>query len=455
MKRLFRDMLLLVWLALVALACNLTSPSEPPTISPRATDTPLPTIGYATVPPEQLPQEVAAAPSTNQAMLINLMNQVDADRLFFHVDTLAGFQTRHVNSPSNLTNMGIGAAYNYLRQQFETYQTQSQGSFSVFTHQFGLNYADVPTQQYNVVGIVSGTEVNSGYVVIAAHYDSISHDREDGMAPAPGADDDASGVAALLEVARIMSTRPHRRSVMFVAFSAEEVGRQGSIEFVKYLQSRNTPISAMINLDIIGSQTGPNGAVDDREIRAFSVDPNEGASRQLARTLELIAFDARLNLKVNVQDKQDRDGRYGDHLSFSEAGYPAVRLIEPLEERERQHTNRDTLDDIQASYLSKVTQFVLLSATVLADGPPAPRNISLRDNSQGTRTLVWEPSPDAVSYIVALRPPGSLEYVQNFEWGSNSVDWDHFVSTDYAALAIFAKDANGLLGPPSAEYIIP
>ena len=455
MRQTIRNLLLLAWLGVVIMACNLTSPSEPPTIVPRATDTPLPTIGYATLPPESLPQNVSAAQVDSQATMLNLMNQVDADRLFFHVDTLSGFQTRHVNSPTSSTTIGIGAAYNYVKGQFEAIQAQSRGNFNVFTHQFSLNYADVPTQQYNVVGVVSGTEVNSGYVVVTAHYDSISLAREDATAFAPGANDDASGMAVLMETARIMSTRPHRRSVMFVAFSAEEVGRVGSIEFVKFLQSRNTPISAVINLDIVGSQTGSNGAVAGNEIRAFSVSPNEGASRQLARAIEIIALTSPLNMSVLVQDLPDREGRYGDHLSFSEAGYPAMRLIEPLEERDRQHTARDSMEDIQASYLSRVSQLVLLAATALADGPAAPRNISLRNNSQGTRTLVWEPSPDAVSYIVALRPPGSLQYDQYFEWSSNSVDWDGFVSTNFVGLVIFAKDANGLLGPPSQEYTIP
>ncbi|MCB9450301.1 MAG: M20/M25/M40 family metallo-hydrolase [Anaerolineaceae bacterium] len=455
MKHTTRNLVLLAWLGVVVLACNLTSPSEPPTIVPRATDTPLPTISYATLPPESLPQNVAAAPSNSQATQLNLMNQVDSDRLFFHVDTLTGFQTRHVNSPSDSATIGIGAAYNYVKGQFEAIQSQSQGNFNTFTQQFSLNFANVQTQQYNVVGVVSGTEVNSGYVVVAAHYDSITHDREDGLAYAPGANDDASGMAVLLETARIMSTRPHRRSVMFVAFSAEEVGRQGSIEFVKFLQSRNTPVSAMINLDIVGSQTGPNGEIDTQEIRVFSAPPNESLSRQLARAVEIIALTSPLNMSVLVQDLPDREGRYGDHLSFSEAGYPAVRLIEPLEERDRQHTARDSMEDIQASYLSRVAQLVLLSATSLADGPAAPRNISLRDNSQGTRTLVWEPSPDATSYIVALRPPGSLQYDQYFEWASNSVDWDGFNSTNFVGVVIFAKDANGILGPPSQEYSIP
>jgi hypothetical protein len=455
MKRTIRNLLLLVWMGAVILACNLTSPSEPPTIVPRATDTPLPTISYATLPPESLPQNKAADSVDSQATLLNLMNQVDADRLFFHVDTLVGFQTRHVNSPTNSATMGIGAAYNYVKGQFDAIQAGSRGNFNVFTHQFGLNYANVPTQQYNVVGVVSGTEINSGYVLVVAHYDSISLDRENGTAFAPGANDDASGMAVLMETARIMSARPHRRSVMFVAFSAEEVGRKGSIEFVKFLQSRNTPVSAVINLDIVGSDTGSNGAVLSQDIRAFSVAPNEGLSRQLARAIEIIAFTSPLNMNILVQDQPDREGRYGDHLSFSEAGYPAIRLIEPLEEPERHHTARDSIEDIQASYLSKVSQLVLLLATSLADGPPAPRNIALRDNGDGTRTLVWEPSQDATSYIVALRPPNSLRYDEHFEWNSNSVTWDKFVPSNYAGLAIFAKDANGVLGPPSVEYTIP
>jgi hypothetical protein len=175
----------------------------------------------------------------------------------------------------------------------------------------------------------------------------------------------------------------------------------------------------------------------------------------LARALELISFRYLPNMQVIVENEVDRQGRYGDHMSFSEAGIPAVRLIEANEDRARHHTARDTLEDVQATYLMRATQMALLSITVLADGPQPPRNLTLRANDQGTRTLVWEPSPGAASYVVALRRPDSVKYDQQFPWTGNSVDWEGFVSSQFAGLVVIALDASGLMGMPSFEYAIP
>ncbi len=448
-----RIFIVFAWLALAALACNLGTPETPPTIVPRPTETLLPTIGYATLSPEELPQAVVTAPPAD-ANLTNILNRVESDRLFLHVDALQRMYTRHVNS-GDAPDRGIAAAYRYVRGQFEEIQKASAGSFNIFDHPFTLNWNGVTTVQYNIVGIIQGKEIGGGIVLVGAHYDSIGTDPNNATYNAPGANDNASGVAALIELARILATRPHRATIMLVALSAEEVGRKGSIELVKYLREQQIPINYMLNLDIIGSQDGPNGEIADRQIRVFSDGPNESPSRQLARMLELINFQYMPTMQVMVQGEVDRAGRYGDHMSFSEAGIPAVRLIEMYEERQRHHTPQDTIEDIQATYLTRSTQTALAALTVLADGPPAPRNLSLRDTAPGQRTLVWEPVAGAASYIVALRHPTSLTYNQQFPWTGNSVEWEGFVSSQFAGLVVVAVDSNGLMGPPSAEYAIP
>ncbi len=447
-------LLTLLCLGLAALACNLTSPEAPPTILPRMTDTPLPTLGVAVVAtPQELPRQPAPGPQVG-ANLANMLNMVESDRLFLHIDSLQRMQTRHVNSTTTDPNSGIGAAYRYVRSQFDTIASQSAGNFSVFDQSFALKWAGVDTTQTNVVGVIPGREIGGGILLIGAHYDSISIDPNDPTYYAPGANDNASGTSALIELARILATRQHNATIMFVAFGAEEVGRVGSIEFVKYLQSRGITVDEMLNMDIIGSQTGPNGQVDDSTLRLFSAGPNESPSRQLARAIYLIDYNLIPNMSIRVQDAGDREGRYSDHLSFSDAGIPAVRFIESLEDRVRQHTPNDTIEDVQATYLTRATQTVLTVASVFADGLAAPRNISLRANGN-TRTLVWEPVPGAASYLIAMRRPGSLIYDQQFPWNGNSVDWEGFVSSQYVGLVISSVDANGLMGPPSPELTIP
>lgn len=448
--------LLVLWLTFVAVACNLSGTQAPPTISPRATATPPPTIGYATLSPEELPLAAATLVANADIGLANLTNEVASDRLMLHVDVLASFGTRHVNSGYTRADWGIGAAGNYIRQQFERIQEDTRGRLVVFEQPFDLTWAGLDTQPFNVVAFLSGTEPGYGTIVLGAHYDSIAQDPEDGQALAPGANDNATGVAALLELARVLSTRNHRASIMFVAFSAEEVNRQGSRAFVEnYLLPRDIDINLMMSLDIIGSPVGANGAVDDRGLRVYSDGPDDSRSRTAARTVELIMLNHVPDMELFVESAADREGRYSDHLSFSEAGYPAIRFIQSLEDTARQHTSRDTIDQIQAAYLTRVTRSILTIVTAMADGLAPPRNIALRDNGNGIRTLVWEPIPGATGYVVALRRPNAVRYEQ-FEWNESetSVTWDGFVPERFVALAIAAKDANGLMGPLSPEFPI-
>lgn len=455
----------LLCFGMVMLACNLgTTSTLPPTLVPRVTDTPQPTIGYSTLSPTELPNtsgveqaSVSVAPALNSD-LQNMLNQIEPDRLFIHISAMQNFQTRHVNSPIDQPNTGIGAAYRYVLDQYTEIQKNSKGAFSIIPNPFTLEWNGLTTVQNNVVGVIQGTEVGGGIIVVCAHYDSVSIDPLDSAYYAPGANDNASGVAALIEMARVLSQRPHRATVIFVAFAAEEVGRMGSRAFVTFLQDKNIVPDAVLNMDIIGSQTGPNGQIDDSQMRLYSVGPNDGPdsrARQLARAIALIDSYYVPNMQILVQDAGDREGRYSDHLSFSDVGIPAVRFIEALEDRARQHTPQDTIDDVQATYLTRNTQTILTVLTVMADGLPPPRNIVLRSTDSPKRTLIWEPVPGAVSYLIALRRPNSLVYDQSFTWPTTSVDWEGFVSTQFAGVAVSSIDANGLMGPPSLEYTIP
>jgi hypothetical protein len=456
--RLLFPALVAVAIGLSALACNLSGDDRPPTIIPRASPTPPPTIGYATPAPEELPDDatIVAPQVRTDAALTGILNQVAADQLFVHVNALQSMFTRHVNSPQTDPSYGIGAAAAYVTQQFATIRDQSQGRFTLFDpHRFSFEFANQTTAGQNIIGVLQGTDPSAGIILIGAHYDSISRQYEDSNEYAPGANDNASGAAALIEIARIMSQRPHKASVMFVAFGAEEIQRRGSTAFVnEYVLPNNLPIEAMLNMDIIGSSTGPDGQIVDDRMRLYSVEPNNSPSRELARAINLIGSRLNPTMAIELQAAGDREGRYSDHLSFSDVGFPAVRFIEFLENPTRQHNDSDTIDAVRPSYLVKTTQTVLAVATALADGPRAPRSISLREAGDGKRTLVWETSPDAVSYVVALRAPGSIAYNYYFDVPGNTVTWDGFTASRWEAIAIGALDSNGLMGPLSDEFFI-
>jgi hypothetical protein len=448
---------LLLGAFLTLLACNLgtTDVTSPPTLVPRSSATPPATLGFsgtgaqATILPADINTPIAD-PAREVGVLLNA---VETDRLMVHVETLQNFYTRHVNSTTTSPTQGIGAARDYIRNQFKAIQQTSNGRLYTFDQEFEINYAGITTKQYNIVAVLQGTEPGAGTVVVGAHYDSIGNPMDSGTAYAPGADDNATGTAAVIELARIMATRPHRSSIMLVAFSAEEVGRKGSIAFAQYLVQQNVDVIGMINLDTIGNREDRRGNINENELRIFSDGPNESSvSRHMARTAEFISFTTGMSMKLIVEDAIDREGRYGDHFSFSEVGYPAIRFIQAFEEKTNADPT-DTIEYVESGYLTRSVQSILMVISCFADGPRPPRNITLRDLGNGKQTLLWEPVPDATGYIIALRGPGSVRYDQQIEWASTSIDWDNF--NYYAGIAIAVRGPDGLVGPLSAEFVVP
>jgi len=457
--RRWRTPLILAWLMASALACNLGAPApEPPTLVPRLTATPQPPLGFSGQPQNPAaavaPGNVSTPIVSADFEVVNLMKQVETDRMLAHVQALQGFYSRHVNSPQDDATRGIGAARKYLEDTFKQLQQLSNGRLYTFSQEFDLNYNGQATKQYNVVAVVQGYEPGAGTVVVGAHYDSIGTPFESGTVYAPGANDNGTGVAAVLELARILSQEQHRASIMLVLFSAEEVGRRGSIAFADYLVSQSIDVIGMVNIDTVGNENDRQGNINATELRVFSDGPNDtSASRHMARSAEFISFTHGLEMKLTVQDAIDRENRYGDHFSFSEKGIPSIRFIAANEEKSNADPT-DTLEFIEPRYLQRSVQSILVVVKALSDGPRPPRNISLRLGEDGTRTLVWEPVAETTGYIVALRLPGSLRYDQQIEWtGSNSITWDGFAN--YAAIAIAAKGTNGIVGPLSNEYKVP
>lgn len=434
------------------LACNLgTSDNVPPTLAPLPTITPQATLGFVAARPLEIGEvgDTPLPPSVDEMQI--LLDQVESDRLMAHIRSLQDVRTRHISSTPGSTREGIGAARKYIKDQLEIFRAASSGNLYTFENRFAAyTTADEVTTQFNVVAAISGTEVNAGTVVIGAHYDSIGTPRTDGAAYAPGANDNGSGVAAVLELARILSVSQYKTSIMFVFFSAEEFNRQGSISFAAWLQERNIDVIGMINLDTIGNVHDFNGNREERYLRVFSAGPNDTSiSRKMAREASFLGYNYNLALELQVQDAIDRESRYGDHFSFSERDYPAVRFINAYEEK-RNADPTDTIEFIEPDYLRRATQASLAVVVSLADGPRPPANSALRTRQDGKRELVWEPVADAESYIVALRPPGSLIYRQ-LAISEIKLAWEGF--TDFAGIAIAAKDARGIIGPLSREIV--
>lgn len=452
----------MMWFGVILMACNLSSSNDPLTvITPRAQNATATPDPNTPLPPQDANGGTISDNDQVEVDLHNLRAQVDGNRMMADIYSLEGFFTRHVNSSQTNTGRGIGAARSYLSQQFQAIATVYPNHFQVTNQPFQTFYNDVESTQQNVIGILQGTEPGAGVLVIGAHYDSRTDDLNDGEGFAPGADDNGSGVAGVVELARIMASRPLRSTVVFVLFASEEVGRQGSRAFVnEFIIPNNIDVVAMLNLDTIGSYNAPNGTINDRQIRLYSDDDtsNRSLARHLARSVHFIGENHTLPLAIDIRASADRDGRYGDHFSFTEANYPAVRLIEALEDTPNRE-GRDTVENVEEDYLVATTQTILTIAMAIADGVQPPSNMSLRqmnivtEDGQRQYNFVWNMVPGASRYIVALRRPGSLTYNTQFVVENNeSGSWHRF--GEFEAIAIASVDENGLVGRLSSEFLI-
>jgi hypothetical protein len=374
-----------------------------------------------------------------------------------HVAILQGFTSRHINSPQDSDTTGIGAAYRYLYREFEKIREESNNNFVVFPHQFRAGALGRTTTQYNIVGIINGSEPNTGVIVVGGHYDSTDmFNQENAPNWAPGADDNGSGVAAIIEMARILSKQTPRRTLVFVLFSAEEHDRQGSRAFVRdYIQAMNIPVEVMINIDTIGSNNDRFGNVNDTQIRLFA-NPGNANSLHYGRMINFIADNHASDLEIVVNQQIDREGRFGDHFSFDEVGIAAVRFIESLEDTNfREGT--DTIQYIEPDYLRRATRTIMTVVVALADGPRPPSELAIRDLGNGIRRLVWTPIDGARGYMLAARRPGQTTYAHYFPvpQGENALDCECFVAASFEAMAIAAVNEDGIMGPLSLEYRVP
>jgi leucyl aminopeptidase len=456
MKFLSPTLTLIIVIVTTLLACNLAS-DAPPTLAPRtprSTLTPANPFGpQSTI----LPPPVTSAPLPqgyttllpSDTSIADIINQVDASLMMSHVQTLVGFNNRY-SLYEPLPTQGIAAARDWLVRELEAIQAANPATeMQILTQPFDVTYGEESWQNHNVAMIINGLDGEAGVVLLGAHYDTISTTNDLFQ---PGANDNGSGVAAALQISRIMAQQPHRAVVVIIFFAAEEVfgGRYGSVEFAEtYIQAQHIPLVAAINLDMIGNPTGPTGERHDFQMRTFSEPPNNSASRQLARLTEVVARIYVPSMTVNVINALDRQGRWGDHESFSEIGYPAIRLIEQQDDPRFAHNSQDTISTIDPDYLTRTTQVTLATLHVLADGPNPP---TVRQMDSSTWTLEWSPVTNAASYVVALRSPGSLAYNVEIPVSDTRMSWVHF--PDFEAVAVAAVDADGLIGRFSPEQSV-
>jgi Zn-dependent M28 family amino/carboxypeptidase len=235
----------------------------------------------------------------------------------------------------------------------------------VETDSFVFTFGNRPVAAQNIIATLPGRANPPQVIIISAHYDSRTVDISDTRSAAPGANDDGSGVAAVLELARALSAQTLDATFKFILFAGEEEGLFGSEHLAPLMRKDGVRIIAMLNNDIIGDVTGSDGRRVDNRVRIFSGDPDNGPSRQLARDAKRIVERAMPAFGVELVAALDRAGRGGDHIAFHYAGFPAIRFIEAVENLEHQHSASDRVEFMDMDYLANVVRANLAVALEL------------------------------------------------------------------------------------------
>ena len=339
-----------------------------------------------------------------------MVKEISPDSLRSYIQTMVNFGTRNTLSTQTESKRGIGAARLYLLAKFKQFAAQSNGRMTAIidttTLQPDKRRVDTTLLLGNVVATLKGTNAADNRVfIISGHLDAMRTSVMDRVGDAPGANDDASGVAAVMECARIMSKRNFGATIIFMAVSGEEQGLLGSTYMAKKSKTENLNIEAVLNNDIMGSNnSNETNNINNTQVRVFSEGlplyeieknaknirqlglENDGKSRQLARYVKEIGERYVDNLEIKLIYRNDRFLRGGDHTPFVENGYTAVRITEMNENYTRQHQNvrvengiqyGDLIEFIDFEYLRKNTGMNLSTLANLANAPAMPEEVKI------------------------------------------------------------------------------
>jgi len=420
-----------------------------------------------TITPEEL-HKIGAAPS--------------AERIERDIQTLVDFGTRHTLSDTVSSKRGIGAARRWIKAEFERISEDCGGCLEVFYVSdviSGQRRIPDPVNIVNVVAIQRGTADPNRFVMMSGDIDSRVSDPLDGVSDSPGANDNASGMAGVIESARVLTKYEFPGSIMYVGLSGEEQGLFGGQILADYALEKGWRIKAVLNNDMIGNIKGINGVINNTTARVFSegtraVETEQEArvrrftggevdspSRNVARYVDKMADMYIPNLDVMMIYRLDRFGRGGHHRPFNAVGFPGVRIMETNENYVMQHQDirtedgikyGDTIDGVDFDYAAKLTGLNAVTMASMAWAPNPPVNVQIQGAVRPSTTLEWnalssEQNPQLAGYKIYWRltdsnqweksvfvPTGSTEHtlenvvIDNYLFGVASVSKEGFES---------------------------
>jgi hypothetical protein len=415
---------------------------------------------------------LSAQTPTLDPAVVRVIADVSAERLAADVRTLAGFGTRHLYSDTASTTRGIGAAREWIRAEFAKASPRLQVAFD--TYQVVAQGTRLPrdVELRNVVALLPGASLRRIYVT--AHYDTVAR-RADGAGgetgfdwtradnDAPGANDDGSGTALVIELARVFAQSDIRfdATLVFVAFAGEEQGLVGAQLHAQRAAAEGWQLDAVLNNDIVGNSRGGTGSSDGDRVRVFSEGPEDSPSRQIARYVRRAAMRYQPGHDVTLVARADRFGRGGDHTAFNQHGFAGVRLTEANEAYQRQHTVADTPDGVDPSYLQRNARVNAAALASLALAPSAPVVVNERGAprlSRGTSghdaVLSWTASPGAVGYRITWRQTWATDWEHELTVGAVTETTLPLLSVDDVVIGVAAIGPGGHESLVSA-YVVP
>ena len=368
-----------------------------------------------------------AAPTPQDRRLADIAAKVSAARMKADVAKLVSFGTRHTLSSQTDPKRGIGASLRWAEGQFRSFGLDVATPSEVMTNDRAPNGVKIT----DVLGIQRGTERPNDVVIISGHIDSRVTDVMNATADAPGANDDGSGTAAVIEAARVLSKQKFPGTIVYAALSGEEQGLLGGKILADYAKAQGWNVIANLNNDIIGNSCGSDGVCNDKVVRVFSEGPrwqgheelaaqirslggeNDSPSRNISRFLDSLAERVPgIGLDVMQVWRNDRFGRGGDHTEFLNLGFPAVRMSVAVENYDWQHQDLrtengkvygDTIDHMDFPYLEKVTKLNVAALAAIASAPPPPDSARVEGAVQTFTRVLWDEAPGAQSYVIRWR----------------------------------------------------